>query len=127
MTFLPIADRELRVSSRRHFTYWSRVIAAGFIMLVFGMLMLGTISISPAMGLSVGQMAFSTLKWLAFLFACSAGIFLTSDSISEEKREGTLGLLFLTDLHGYDIVFGKLISQSLLAFYCLVAAFPILA
>ena len=29
---------------------------------------------------------------------------MTADCLSEEKREGTLGLLFLTDLRGYDIV-----------------------
>ena len=28
----------------------------------------------------------------------------TADSLSAEKREGTLGLLFLTDLRGYDVV-----------------------
>lgn len=51
----------------------------------------------------------------------------TADSISEEKREGTLGLLFLTDLRGFDVVLGKLVATSLNSFYGLIAIFPLLA
>ena len=36
-------------------------------------------------------------------------------------------MLFLTDLRGYDVVFGKLLSHSLRAFYGVLAAFPVLA
>ena len=36
---------------------------------------------------------------------------LSSDSISREKREGTLGLLFLTPLGSRDIVIGKALLQ----------------
>src|SRR6267143_6346346 len=64
---------------------------------------------------------------MAFGFALATGVFLTGDCLSEEKREGTLGLLFLTDLRGYDVVLGKLISHSVQAFYGLLAAFPVLA
>src|SRR5262249_31132580 len=54
-------------------------------------------------------------------------VFLTSDCLSEEKREGTLGLLFLTDLRGYDVVFGKLLASSLRAVFGLLAIFPVIA
>jgi hypothetical protein len=57
----------------------------------------------------------------------SAGLFLTSDCLSEEKREGTLGLLFLTELRGHDVVLGKLLATSLRGFYGLLAVFPIVA
>jgi hypothetical protein len=126
MTFLPIVERELRVASRRQFTYWFRLVAAAFALLIFGA-MLSISMFTPGMPWSAGQIQFSVLKWLAFVFACSAGVFLTSDALSEEKREGTLGLLFLTDLRGFDVVLGKLMSHSLQAFYGLVAALPILA
>ena len=56
-----------------------------------------------------------------------AGVFLTADCLSEEKREGTLGLLFLTDLRGYDVVLGKLMATSVHALYSLLAIFPVLA
>ena len=45
------------------------------------------------------------------MFFCAvAGIRATADSISSEKREGTIGLLLLTDLRGYDIVIGKFLG-----------------
>ena len=47
--------------------------------------------------------------------------------MSEEKREGTLGLLFLTDLKGYDVVAGKLVANSLNGFYALMAILPVVA
>jgi hypothetical protein len=46
--------------------------------------------------------------------------------LSEEKREGTLGLLFLTDLRGFDVVLGKLLANSLRGAYGLVAVLPII-
>lgn len=125
MTFLPIVERELRVASRQRITWRGRVFAAGLALVIF----LGAQMIAERArggGFSVGQIEFAVLKWLCFVIAGSIGIFLTADVLSEEKREGTLGLLFLTDLRGYDIVLGKLLSQSLLAFYALLAAFPIL-
>ena len=54
-----------------------------------------------------------------------AGVLLTADCLSEEKRDGTLGLLFLTDLKGYDVVLGKFIAMSLNAIYGLLAILPI--
>src|SRR5437868_6899759 len=109
MTLLPIVERELRVAARQRFTFWSRLATAGLALLVYTGLQI-IAEVSPGGGFKAGQVQFAILKWICFLFVCSAGIFLTADSVSEEKREGTLGLLFLTDLRGYDVVLGKLIS-----------------
>jgi hypothetical protein len=57
----------------------------------------------------------------------AAGLFFTSDCLSEEKREGTIGFLFLTDLRSYDVVLGKLMATSLRSCFPLLAVFPILA
>lgn len=129
MTFLPIVDRELRVAARRKGTYWSRLGAAALAVLLLAMVM----AISEmgrrgggGFGGQLGIILFSIFSWLSFAFVSAAGVFLTSDSLSEEKREGTLGLLFLTDLRGYDIVLGKLFSHSLVATYGLMAAFPVI-
>src|SRR5262249_49193470 len=46
--------------------------------------------------------------------------------LSSERREGTLGLLFLTNLNGPEIVAGKLCSSALAATYGLFAIFPLL-
>ncbi len=51
----------------------------------------------------------------------------TLDAISIEKREGTLGLLFLTRLRSFDIVLGKLAPAALLSLYGLVSIIPVMA
>jgi len=56
-----------------------------------------------------------------------SGMGTTADCLSSEKREGTLGLLFLTPLRGYDVVLGKLCAGSLTVLYGLVSVTPLLA
>src|SRR6266568_4934784 len=123
MTFLPLVTRELRAASRRKSTYRIR----GWIALIAFVLGLFFIGMGLLGNRDAGQVLFSLLTTFAVFFALLAGIFLTPDCISEEKREGTLGLLFLTDLKGYDIVLGKFISRSLNAFYGLLALLPVAA
>jgi len=61
------------------------------------------------------------------LSSCLAsGVFLTADCLSLEKREGTLGLLFLTRLRSYDVVIGKLAATSIESIFALLALFPVL-
>src|SRR4026209_1844527 len=128
MTFLPIVGRELRVASRQRSTFWVRVVAALVALVIgSGFLILthfGPFRIGPA---ALGKGMFGTLTWLSLAAVLSAGLFFTSDCLSEEKREGTIGFLFLTDLKGFDVVFGKLAATSLRGFYAVIAIFPILA
>jgi hypothetical protein len=49
------------------------------------------------------------------------------DCISKERREGTLGLLFLTRLRGADVVVGKMAAGSLKMLYRLLAFLPVVA
>lgn len=121
---LPIVGRELRVASRRKLPYLNRVMAAG---ISIAMATLILISMGGRPSTMVAQFLFNFLCGFAFLYAMFAGIQFSADSISEEKREGTLGLLFLTDLNGFEIVTGKLVVHSLNAFFSLVAILPILA
>src|SRR5437868_11638834 len=126
MTFLPIVERELRVSARKRSTFWLRV---GFA-IVGLVIVIGCMLLSGVRGLRTGQMGdvlFYGVTWLSFAAALCAGLFFTSDCLSEEKREGTLGFLFLTDLRGYDVVLGKLLATSMRTFYALFAVFPVLA
>jgi len=123
MTFLPIVDRQLRESSRRPATYRMRsLLALAALAIWFFLLIAGTGS-----GIRKGMMLFIAIGVLALGFCLVAGIFLTADCLSEEKREGTLGLLFLTELKGYDVVFGKLVATSLHSIYGLLAVLPLLA
>lgn len=73
-----------------------------------------------------GFSLFQALTEILFALCMVGGAQVTHDCLSEEKREGTLGLLFLTDLKGHDVVLGKLVSKAIgLACGCLVA-FPVL-
>src|SRR5262245_12834108 len=129
MTFLPIVERELRTAARKRVTIRVRVGAALIALIIGGgFLVLGMMFRGMGMpGSSLGRGIFATLTWLALIAVLSAGLFLTADCLSEEKRDGTLGLLFLTDLRGYDVVLGKLFATSLRAAFSLLAMFPILA
>ncbi len=127
MSFLPVVERELRVAARRRPTYWARVGTAAFALVIFGSFV-GIYQMEQSgmvFGTSLGYVLFEVFSWLSFAAVCTAGVFLTADSLSEEKREGTLGLLFLTDLRGHDVVLGKLVSHSVVATYALLAALPI--
>ena len=125
MTFLPIVGRELRVAARLPATYRNRTLTAGAVAAVaFVMLFIAGMVGSPSL---IGETTFQTLSYLTLGFCLLEGVRKTADCLSEEKREGTLGLLFLTDLKGYDVVFGKLMATSLNSFYGLVAVLPVLA
>ncbi len=126
MTFLPIVERELRVAARKRNTFWLRIIAALVALTIGGGFMVLTMTLPFGMT-QVGSVLFGLLTWMSLAAALSAGLFFTSDCVSEEKREGTLGFLFLTDLRGYDVVLGKLLATSLRCFFALLAVFPILA
>ena len=121
MTLLPIVERELRVAARRRSTYYYRLVAA-FIAVLVGVTIVETTPFDEG-----GAKLFRTLSWLAIIYALLAGTQATADSISSEKREGTLGLLFLTDLRGADIVLGKLAATAMDTLYGLLALLPVLA
>ncbi len=125
MTFLPIVQRELTEASRRRGTYWIRVGAAAVGLAIGGFVML--LTRRGAHPSQIGMYLFVPLAIASFFYTLLIGVFRTADCLSEEKREGTLGLLFLTDLKGYDIVVGKLAATSLNAFYGVLALFPVMA
>jgi ABC-2 family transporter protein len=124
MTFLPIVNRELRVASRRRGTYWSRLLTALAGIIGGSIVYLLNFDNAPH---EISTILFIVLAAGAFIYCLFVGVRSTADCLSEEKREGTLGLLFLTDLKGYDVVGGKLVATSLNAFYGLLSILPILA
>lgn len=122
MRFLPIVERELRTASRRWATYWLRTLIA----LTVGSVALGIILTNLEQPPQVVAFyVFHAVGGGALLYCLLIGARTTADCISEEKREGTLGLLFLTNLRGYDVVLGKLVANSLNGFYGLLAVIPI--
>src|SRR5277367_647579 len=125
MTFLPIVERELRTTARKPWTYWWRCGTALGALTVLLLTMLSERGSNPPA--VVSKEAFGILSFITMILCLLAGSFQTYDCLSAEKRDGTIGLLFLTDLKGYDVVLGKLAANSLHTIYGLAALLPVLA
>lgn len=126
MTLLPVVDRELRVGSRNRSTYRIRFFGA-LVPIAFCFFSLWFVPNFGGGGPIPPRDLFLILTWMAFIFVAIAGFTLTCDSISQEKRDATLGLLFLTDLKGYDVVLGKLAVSMLRGVSALIGTIPVLA
>ena len=125
MAFLPIAERELRVAARQSRTWWRRVMttSVGLVLFAFMLMVLG-----QWRGLNlVGRELFTALSWVGMIYALLSGPLTSADCLSRERRDGTLGLLFLTDLHSYDVVLGKMAAGSLRIVLDLTAVLPVAA
>jgi hypothetical protein len=89
-----------------------------------------TLFIMPGIGVAFslsGNWIFRNLIVVTALYGAIGGLVATADSLSREKRDGTLGLLFLTDLRGYDVVLGKLTAAGVRSLYSMLAIIPVLA
>jgi hypothetical protein len=120
MTILPLVERELRVRARSPAGYWTRFGAAlAGTLLCVSML---TMYANPAL---MGAYVFDGLIAAAFILCSFAG-FLTVDGISRERREGTLGLLFLTRVRPLDVLLGNFGAAGLASLCALAAFVPVL-
>jgi ABC-type transport system involved in multi-copper enzyme maturation permease subunit len=124
MNTLPVIERELRMRARQGATYWARCGVAAMAGLI-GIQEMVLTSSSPA-PTAVGPATFQAVSWLGFLIACICSL-VSADSLSRERREGTLGLLLLTELKSRDVVFGKLCAAGLTACYALIGFLPAMA
>jgi ABC-type transport system involved in multi-copper enzyme maturation permease subunit len=131
----PLVERELRAGARRPLFYWLRgllALATGF----QGYELLNHFAIAPPPRAALMVMAppgptitgatvLHQMSWLLFLATLLMGL-VSADSITRERREGTLGLLLLTDLTPGEIVWGKMLSCGLTSFLVLLGALPAL-
>ncbi len=124
MTILPIVDATLRQASRRRWTYWSRVVGVGIGACLAVPLVLAIQNMGGFISVGAIMAGFSPFLMLILL---NTGATSTCDCISEEKREGTLGLLFLTDLKGIDVALGKLTGACAQIFISWLAMLPLAA
>lgn len=114
--------RELRAESRRAANYWLRVLAAAALNLVFASIMLS----EQVSLIRVGMELFMGLnRTLLFAFWVLVPL-MTADCVSREKREGTLGLLFLTPLTVFDVIASKAAIHVLRALTLFLAGLPLL-
>ena len=124
MSFWPILEREMRVRARGRANYWSRLAVA----------LAGTLIAAPpllwadgpfATPPQLGRTVFNGIVTAAFILCC-ASCLVTADTISRERREGTLGLLFLTRIKSLDVLTAKFASNGLACLLMLVAFVPVL-
>jgi hypothetical protein len=118
-----ILHREMRIASRRRWTFWSRVVTSA-LAFISGLFL---ILISSMQATVSGTYLFKSLVFSSFWFCLIQGVRRASASISDERREGTLGLLFLTDLRPIDVIAGKLFAVAIPLIQPLLAFLPVLA
>ncbi len=113
----------MRLLARQGQLFWIRIVGAtvGFATLAF--LLLGEVQ----MGAGFGDRIFQALNAILFFTILSIGPLVTCDCIAKEKREGTLGLLFLAPLSGRTIVLSKMAVNAVRAFTLLLAVIPMMA
>src|ERR1035437_5101 len=131
----PLVERELRAGARRPLFYWLRgllALAVGF--QGYELLDRFVMAPPPAPGMSwvapsgtfiTGATLLHQMSWLLFLATLMMGL-VSADSINRERREGTLGLLLLTDLTPEEIVGGEMLSCGLTSFLVLLGSLPAL-
>lgn len=139
MTVFPVIVRELRAQARQPSAYWLRIAAAAAAVAIFGVLLAirdwneswavaqatTKRGVNPFSGF--GAVLFGHLNATIFVCNCLLAPLLTADCISREKRDGTLGLLFLTPLKPGGIVIGKAFVHALRGFSMFAAVLPMLA
>jgi len=123
MRFITLAERELRAATRRKGTYVIRwLTAAGFFLLLIWVLW-----VTDALRYQGhAHEVFMMFSVLVFLYCLIVGAVRTADCLSSERREGTLGLLFLTNLNSLEIIAGKLCSSAVPTVYGLLSIIPML-
>jgi ABC-type transport system involved in multi-copper enzyme maturation permease subunit len=116
-----VIDRELRVAARQPFTYWLRTAGVAALLVVCGYAVL------TATAEIKGAEFFSFIHLVIFIAIWVIVPLLTADSISSERREGTLPLLFLSRLTARQIVAAKGVAHALRALTLWGAALPVAA
>jgi hypothetical protein len=123
MNFHTILHRELLIASKRRSTFYSRsAVAFVAISITVGIAHATLRGLVPVT--MTGRNLLWTLGFLSMAFAAFEGFSQALDCISRERREGTLGLLFLSNLRAHDVIVGKTAAAGLRAFYALIAAAP---
>ena len=118
--FLSLAWREALTAARKRRLYFTRTLVAAICFLAIPL----QLDFGPT---ASGRKVFETMSWLAFTYCLFAGVLRSCDTLAEEKREGTLGLLLLTDLRPGSVLLGKFLSASASTFFGLLAIVPMLA
>jgi len=119
----PIIHRELLIESRRAALYTLRLLAGSALTAWLALNWL----VASGSAAAVGTVVFQELSNAIYIAIWLGAPFLTADCLSREKRDGTLGLLFLTQLTALEVVVGKSLVHGVRALSFLFATAPIIA
>jgi ABC-type transport system involved in multi-copper enzyme maturation permease subunit len=120
----PVIQRELRAEARRPL---NRRLRLGSAALALAAVLLFVLTNQGIRLNQSGLPIFLTLHALACLVIWVMVPLMTADCISRERREGTLGLLFLTPLTASGIAIGKSLAEGLRAMTVWWAVLPAMA
>lgn len=124
MRLFTVAGREFRSGARQPWTHRIRWLTAT----LFFVLLLWLLWVHDV--LKFGGSAyrvFESLSNITLVYCLLIAAARSSDAISSERREGTLGLLYLTELNSLEIVAGKVATNAVATGYGLMAIFPLMA
>jgi len=111
--------RELITRPRRRMFYTKRV---AYVLGALAFLFVSSILADPATrGLSI----FMTLSYTSLVAMYVLPLFIASSMVMQERKDRTLGLLFMTDLRGTTIVTGKFLTALFSALLILGSVFPL--
>jgi hypothetical protein len=123
MYVFPLIKRELYVAVRKPTTLWWRLGAGGGAMGgAFWAMMVWGASASFS-----GTFLFRVICVVGIVAVVFAGAACAVDAISLERRDGTLPLLFLTELDAWGVLLGKVAATGAVPFLTLLSMFPSLA
>ena len=111
--------RALRTDARRLRPHLFRMLFAGMI--------LGSLVVTHIRSLSLGAPGlffFSNILWLNLVLIVLAAVSVLSTAITEEKEEGTLGLLLLAGVSPLAVLLGKSMTRQFSIVLLLVVQFP---
>lgn len=121
MNVWPVLTREVREVSRQPSTHRLRLVA----MIAF-LALYGVLAAEGALVTDNGGRAFAAMHVTLFLGTWVLVPLMAADCLSRERREGTIGLLFLTPLKALDIVAAKSILHALRGVSLWLSVVPVL-
>ena len=123
MKYLAIIGRELTISGKSWKTYLLRMLPT---LMILGLL--GAVALAGGFYdvMKDGKFLFFATLCISAIYAGASGYF-ASSSLSREREEDTLGLLFLTPLKSPDIILGKFFSAIQLHLQTILTLLPLQA
>jgi ABC-type transport system involved in cytochrome c biogenesis permease component len=126
MHLQPVIERELRVLSRTRATFHLRVLAGSVAMITLSIALANAANLMVLRGASQGPWLFALLHTAISSALAVICPLMCADTLSRERREGTLGLLLLTPLKPGAVVLGKMAAHLFRALGLWLAAVPVL-